>query len=129
MTGGHGTGAAFGKLMEDQYAFSGGVTLAMAAATFGLVSGGLIGGPVATTLIRRCTRPQDTRACRWRGGGHGHRVSGARQEIDNEPAGSEATAYTLLKIITVILVAMWAGALLSQWLGPVRHAARPTSAR
>jgi ESS family glutamate:Na+ symporter len=52
MTGGHGTGAAFGKLMEDQ-GFRGGVTLAMAAATFGLVSGGLIGGPVATHLIRR----------------------------------------------------------------------------
>ncbi len=53
MTGGHGTGAAFGKLMEEQYAFSGAVTLAMAAATFGLVSGGLIGGPVATALISR----------------------------------------------------------------------------
>ena len=32
MTGGHGTGAAFGKLMEEQYAFSGAVTLAMALA-------------------------------------------------------------------------------------------------
>src|SRR5512145_3276577 len=53
MTGGHGTGAAFGKLMEDQYAFTAAVTLAMAAATFGLVSGGLIGGPVATTLLQR----------------------------------------------------------------------------
>jgi ESS family glutamate:Na+ symporter len=40
MTGGHGTGAAFGKLLEEQYAFPGAVTLAMAAATFGLVSGG-----------------------------------------------------------------------------------------
>ena len=57
MTGGHGTGAAFGKLMEDQYAFPGAVTLAMAAATFGLVSGGLIGGPVATRLIRRGLAP------------------------------------------------------------------------
>ena len=28
-------------------------TLAVAAATFGLVSGGLIGGPVGTALIRR----------------------------------------------------------------------------
>jgi ESS family glutamate:Na+ symporter len=60
MTGGHGTGAAFGKLMEDQYAFPAGVTLAMAAATFGLVSGGLIGGPVATVLIRRRRPPRAT---------------------------------------------------------------------
>ena len=53
MTGGHGTGAAFGKLLEDQYAVPGAVTLAMASATFGLVAGGLIGGPVGTWLIRR----------------------------------------------------------------------------
>jgi ESS family glutamate:Na+ symporter len=52
MTGGHGTGAAFGKVMEEQYAVSGAVTVAMAAATFGLVSGGLIGGPVGTRLIQ-----------------------------------------------------------------------------
>jgi ESS family glutamate:Na+ symporter len=116
MTGGHGTGAAFGKLMEDQYAFSGGVTLAMAAATFGLVSGGLIGGPVATTLIGRhrlktpgaataAPAPADVEAM------------GLESEIDTEPAGEAATAYTLLKTLTVILVAMWAGSLLSRWLG------------
>lgn len=39
MTGGHGTGAAFGKLFEEQYQVPGAVTLALAAATFGLVSG------------------------------------------------------------------------------------------
>jgi ESS family glutamate:Na+ symporter len=38
-------------------------------------------------------------------------------EIDTEPAGPPATAYSLLKIIAVILVAMWAGGLLSAWLG------------
>jgi ESS family glutamate:Na+ symporter len=53
MTGGHGTGAAFGKLLEEQYQFPGAVTLAMAAATFGLVSGGLLGSPVGTRLINR----------------------------------------------------------------------------
>jgi ESS family glutamate:Na+ symporter len=116
MTGGHGTGAAFGKLMEDQYAFSGAVTLAMAAATFGLVSGGLIGGPVATTLIGRN---------RLKTPGPGTAAPAAPQieamgldsEIDTEPAGEAPTAYTLLKTITVILVAMWAGSLLSRWLG------------
>jgi glutamate:Na+ symporter, ESS family len=33
MMGGHGTGAAWGQLLEDQYGFAGGFTLAMAAAT------------------------------------------------------------------------------------------------
>ncbi len=117
MTGGHGTGAAFGKLMEDQYAFPAGVTLAMAAATFGLVSGGLIGGPVATVLIRR-RRPA-----------HATPTTGAKieartlehaaldDEIDTEPVGEAPTAYGLMKIITIMLVAMWAGSLLSKWLG------------
>jgi len=117
MTGGHGTGAAFGKLMEDQYAFAGGVTLAMAAATFGLVSGGLIGGPVATALIRR-----------WNPKHHASKIDPAAQratreyeslerEIDQEPAGEAPTAFRLLKVIAVILVAMWIGSLLSGWLG------------
>ena len=39
------------------------------------------------------------------------------EEIDTEPAGEPATAYTLLKVITIILIAMWAGGLLSTWLG------------
>ncbi len=78
MTGGHGTGAAFGKLREDQYQLAGAVPLAMAAATFGLVSGGLIGGPVGTRLMTtwpaggvgvvRRTAPLDAEsppACGW----------------------------------------------------------------
>jgi ESS family glutamate:Na+ symporter len=116
MTGGHGTGAAFGKLMEDQYAFSGAVTLAMAAATFGLVSGGLIGGPVATALIAR-NRLKTPGAGTAAPAPAQVEAMGLESEIDTEPAGEAPTAYTLLKTITVILVAMWAGSLLSRWLG------------
>ncbi|WP_423364530.1 sodium/glutamate symporter [Mycoplasma sp. P36-A1] len=50
MTGGHGTAGAFGPLLEEM-GLTGGNTLAIAAATFGLVSGSLIGGPVARRLI------------------------------------------------------------------------------
>ncbi len=117
MTGGHGTGAAFGKLMEDQYHFPAGVTLAMAAATFGLVSGGLIGGPVGTFLIgrlqgvRRPARSPEVVVP----AGLAH--AALDEEIDTEPFGAAPTAYTLLKTITIVLVAMWAGSLLSRWLG------------
>jgi ESS family glutamate:Na+ symporter len=123
MTGGHGTGAAFGKLMEDQYHFAGGVTLAMAAATFGLVCGGLLGGPVGTHLIGRLRRvstavpsaaPVATVAS-VAPVGLAH--AALDDEIDTEPAGAPATAYTLLKTIAVVLVAMWIGSLLSGWLG------------
>jgi ESS family glutamate:Na+ symporter len=116
MTGGHGTGAAFGKLMEDQYAFRGGVTLAMAAATFGLVSGGLIGGPVATLLIRKHRPKHQAPAVASAAAELAHDAS-LDAEIDTEPAGEPPTAYTLLKTLTVLLVAMWMGSLLSAWLG------------
>ena len=52
MTGGHGTSAAFGPLLE-QAGLSGGLTIAVAAATFGLISGSLLGGPTARRLIER----------------------------------------------------------------------------
>lgn len=118
MTGGHGTGAAFGKVFEEQYGFPGAVTLAMAAATFGLVTGGLIGGPVGTRLIGNLTRsgkPARSTALDLKAPDLTNASLDA--EIDTEPAGEAPTAYTLLKTLAVILVAMWAGGLLSTWLG------------
>ncbi|MCR1934533.1 sodium/glutamate symporter [Clostridium tepidum] len=53
MTGGHGTGATFGALFESEYGLVGASTTAMAAATFGLICGSLIGGPVAKNLISK----------------------------------------------------------------------------
>jgi ESS family glutamate:Na+ symporter len=117
MTGGHGTGAAFGKLLEDQYAFAGGLTLAMAAATFGLVSGGLIGGPVSTTLIKRWNPKHQTMSLPARGPAAVKEYESLDREIDKEPAGAAPTAFRLLKVITIILVAMWIGSLLSGWMG------------
>ncbi len=118
MTGGHGTGAAFGKLMEDEYAFRGGLTLAMAAATFGLVSGGLLGGPVGTRLIRRFRlRRADPASAESSAPSSLVEYQSLDEEIDTEPAGEPPTAYTLLKAMAVILAAMWAGSLLSSWLG------------
>lgn len=116
MTGGHGTGAAFGKLMEDQYAFQGAVTVAMAAATFGLVSGGLIGGPIATALVRRYRPVRQTATVAPAAAAAAAQYDPLDEEIDVEPAGEAATAYTLLKIITIVLVAMWAGGLLGTWI-------------
>ncbi len=52
MTGGHGTSAAFGPIMEEAGAI-GANTVALAAATFGLVAGSSIGGPVGKRLIEK----------------------------------------------------------------------------
>lgn len=52
MTGGHGTAAAFGPILEELGAV-GANTVAIASATFGLVMGSMIGGPIARTIISK----------------------------------------------------------------------------
>lgn len=53
MTGGHGTGAAWADVFKAApHNFSAATEVAMACATFGLVMGGIIGGPVARYLIK-----------------------------------------------------------------------------
>ncbi|EYE87801.1 sodium:glutamate symporter [Fervidicella metallireducens AeB] len=52
MTGGHGTSGAFGPKFEEA-GVVGATTVAMASATFGLVMGSMIGGPLAKRLIEK----------------------------------------------------------------------------
>lgn len=52
LVGGHGTSGSFGPVLEG-LGLSDATTIAFAAATFGLVSGSFIGGPIGELLIRR----------------------------------------------------------------------------
>lgn len=52
MVGGHGTAGAFGPVLED-FDVTGATTICTAAATFGLIAGSLIGGPIAKRLIEK----------------------------------------------------------------------------
>lgn len=52
MSGGHGSAGAFGKTVEE-LGVTGGLTAALSAATFGLIAGGLLGAPLALSLIRK----------------------------------------------------------------------------
>jgi ESS family glutamate:Na+ symporter len=53
LSGGHGTGAAWSSSFASEHGLLQASELAMAVATFGLVLGGLCGGPVARWLMRR----------------------------------------------------------------------------
>ena len=55
MTGGHGTAGGWGPELE-KIGLVGATGLGMARATYGLVAGGLIGGPVARRLINKMGR-------------------------------------------------------------------------
>ena len=55
MSGGHGTGAAWGQKFAESFGLVAAPGIALAAATFGLMMGGLVGGPVAHRLIEKLT--------------------------------------------------------------------------
>ena len=52
MTGGHGTAGGFAGVLE-QMGLQGAGTIGMAAATFGLIAGSMVGGPLAEFIIRK----------------------------------------------------------------------------
>src|SRR5258706_15563547 len=53
LSGGHGTGAAWAKVFAERHGLASATEIAIAWAPFGLILGGLIGGPVARLLITR----------------------------------------------------------------------------
>lgn len=103
LAGGHGTGAAWaGKFVEERN-LQGAVELAVASATYGLVAGGLLGGPFAGWLIRR------------------HRLQGS---ADAAAQGAAATAAAeaiplrkLIETLLLIFASMGIGFALFRWLG------------
>lgn len=113
LTGGPATGLAFAPLFE-QAGVAGASTVAVAAAMVGIVSGGLIGGPVGTVLVNRLRRAPVG------AGGHtdppvaAHMVEAHLPDSSAAaPAGEDKESYAILKALVVILAAMWAGSWVS----------------
>ena len=52
LVGGHGTSASWGKTLEE-LGVTGATTVAVACATYGLIAGCMIGGPIASSKIRK----------------------------------------------------------------------------
>ncbi|EYU15400.1 sodium/glutamate symporter [Photorhabdus luminescens] len=105
LSGGHGTGAAWGKLFSERYGFENATEVAMACATFGLVLGGLIGGPVARFLVRNTKTP------------------GLRADDTEVPTAFEKpytgrmiTALVMLETIALIAICLMAGNFVSEFL-------------
>ncbi len=101
MSGGHGTGAAWAAVFkESPYNFAAATEVAMACATFGLVMGGLIGGPVARFLIKR----------------HNLKTPGNDQSIENafERPDKERliTSITFVESLALIAICLLVGNLL-----------------
>lgn len=106
MEGGHGAAAAFGPTAES-LGVAGATTVAVAAATFGLISGGLIGGPIAKYLIDKYKlKPTEV-----------EEFSG---ESYREAAGiastSNVTSHGFLVQLAVITVCMTIGAIVCSFI-------------
>ena len=56
MAGGHGTAAAWGDKFSESFGLVGATGIGLAAATFGLILGGLLGGPVGERLTGKLRR-------------------------------------------------------------------------
>ena len=113
MSGGHGTSAGFAPLLEEM-GLQGAASITMAAATFGLVAGSLLGGPLGERLIRKhhlCEESTSNDVLR------GIEASEASESSRSAYAHSEESSfrgYTMA--VCQILLAMALGACVSQLL-------------
>lgn len=141
LAGGPATGLAFAPLFEAA-GIVGAETVAVAAAMAGIVSGGLLGGPVGTWLVEKRMRraPRAVGSDPANGSfhlreGYGGQVGEAslpgpsappRAEhivedalspaSSTTPPGDDREAYALMKAAALLLFAMWAGSGVSLWL-------------
>jgi len=102
LSGGHGTGGAWGAVFQEQYGLASAPEIAMASATFGLVLGGLIGGPVARLLVKRVSTP-------------GLAQAEARQPRGYEQPYKERqiTALSFIETLALVAISLQAGNFLS----------------
>ena len=100
MVGGHGTSAAFGPILEAA-GLEGGTAVAVASATFGLVAGCLIGGPIASSVIKKYDLKPTANA--------------SGNEVEEEVAGT-IDGGRFLNGIMFLLVALGIGTIIGKYL-------------
>ena len=113
LVGGHGTSGSFGPFLED-LGVANATTVAVAAATYGLISGCMIGGPIATSKIRKfnlkssgITSPEE--AARAEASG----TTDADPGIFHEPDLMNATIYIVIGVGLGTVVSMLLGKLIT----------------
>lgn len=102
LSGGHGTAIAWAPVFVERFAITNAVEIGIACATFGLILGGVIGGPIAKFLIQRYQLNPSANAPIALGGDYSQ---GEKISID-----------TILNCILVISIAIGIGLQLNQLL-------------
>ena len=114
MIGGHGAGAAYGLTFEEM-GYPSGQLVGAAAATFGLISSVMVGGPVARRLIEKNSLKPDP----------SENLDTSVTEI-NVGTGESLSDLDVMKNVTAILVAMALGTIVSGWIGKLINMSFPT---
>ena len=107
MTGGHGTAAAMAPIVEE-LGHTGAKSVAIAAATFGLIAGSSLGGPLANRLIK------------------GKKLEVVAEKVDNEKVRNDEVLFNndvrkldgenFAKAFFLILLSMFIGSYVSTFL-------------
>lgn len=100
LSGGHGTGAAWGKVFTEHHGLQSATEAAIACATFGLVMGGILGGPVAQRLLKRLGRGE---------GGDAHESAPDAWAFEEPKAEQPVTASAFIGTLTLIAISLAAG--------------------
>lgn len=105
MVGGHGTAASFGPLLEEA-GVAGANAVAIASATFGLVAGCMIGGPIAVSRIKSRNLHSTESA------------SGDNEmTVDKNEVTGAIDSRRFLDAALCLAIAIGAGTIVSVWLG------------
>jgi len=113
MCGGHGTAGGFSPVLE-QMGLQNASSIAMAAATFGLVAGSMIGGPIGELLVRRHNLAEESESTDVLVGIEASEASPESQEEYIQSEEKSFRRYT--KAVYQLLLAMALGMCLSKLL-------------
>lgn len=113
MTGGPATAMAFGPVFE-QAGVPAGTSVAIAAAIFGIIAGGLIGGPIATLIIEKRRLKAASRKKEKALDINQIEIIPAEADITTEEIEETLKPRDFIKNVVILLLAMGIGAWLSR---------------
>lgn len=109
LSGGHGTGAAWSQTFASDFGLHT-LELSMAAATFGLVMGGIIGGPVAQRLINKHSLRSEF------GKGEHHHIEHPELVTYSDQEEDRITAKNSVEVLFILLVCVTGAAYVKEYI-------------
>ena len=113
MCGGHGTAGGFSSVLEEM-GLQGASSITMACATFGLVAGSMIGGPIAEMLIRKRHLAEESHSKDVVTGLEASEASPSAKE--ERPQSDEKSFRDYTKAVYLLVLAMALGMCISKLL-------------